>query len=204
MASSENQWRHELSALSEAARALPQGEEQFRTLAESLSAAILIAHGSRLLYVNSAVERLTGYTRSEMMAMHAWDIVHPRFRPFIQEHARSERRGKARAPRCELKIATKDGRELWADVSLASIQFEGQQAIVASAFDVTERKVAEEQLKQSRLQLRSAFGRLEHVRETERRRIARELHDELGQAFTGLKMDLSWLTRHLSEHDAES
>jgi signal transduction histidine kinase len=56
-----------------------------------------------------------------------------------------------------------------------------------------ERKRAEDRLRQSHEQLRALSVYLQHVREEERTRIAREVHDELGQALTGLKMDLSWV-----------
>src|SRR5437660_4605622 len=60
-----------------------------------------------------------------------------------------------------------------------------------------ERKRAEEQLRQSHEQLRSLSVYLQHVREEERTHIAREVHDELGQALTGLKLQLIWLTSRL-------
>jgi signal transduction histidine kinase len=62
-----------------------------------------------------------------------------------------------------------------------------------------ERKRAEAQLRESREQLRALSVYLQSVREEERTRIAREVHDELGQALTGLKMDLVWLGSKLSK-----
>ena len=61
--------------------------------------------------------------------------------------------------------------------------------------DITERKQAEEELQASREQMRALAGRLQAVREEERTQIAREIHDELGGALTGLKIDFSLLTR---------
>jgi signal transduction histidine kinase len=60
--------------------------------------------------------------------------------------------------------------------------------------DITDRKQAEEQLQASREQLRSLSAHLESVREEERKNMAREIHDELGQILTALKIDLSSLT----------
>ncbi len=60
-----------------------------------------------------------------------------------------------------------------------------------------EREQAEERLRRSHDQLRALTGHLQFVREEERTRIAREVHDELGQALTGLKLDLSWLSGKL-------
>ena len=60
-----------------------------------------------------------------------------------------------------------------------------------------DRKRAQEQLRQSHEQLRALSVYLQHVREEERTVIAREVHDELGQALTGLKLELTWLTGRL-------
>jgi len=62
-----------------------------------------------------------------------------------------------------------------------------------------ERKRAEEELRRSREQLRALSAYLQSVREEERVKIAREIHDDLGQSLTALKMDLSWLKGRLSE-----
>src|SRR5256885_3506828 len=66
--------------------------------------------------------------------------------------------------------------------------------------DITDRHLAAVELAQSRQELRALAARLESIREEERTRIARELHDELGQALTGLKLDLAWMERRLNRH----
>jgi len=82
---------------------------------------------------------------------------------------------------------------------------------LASAFDQmaerleqrqTERDRAEREIRNSREQLRNLSAHLQSVREEERTRMAREIHDELGQGLTALKMDVSWLNRRLLEEDA--
>ncbi len=63
--------------------------------------------------------------------------------------------------------------------------------------DVTDRYLATEQIAASRQQLRALSSRLQKVREEERTEMAREIHDELGQALTGLKLDISWMKHRL-------
>jgi PAS domain S-box-containing protein len=67
-------------------------------------------------------------------------------------------------------------------------------AVIVSE-DITARKRAEEDLRVSREQMRALAGRLQAVREEERTKVAREIHDELGGALTGLKIDFSFLVR---------
>jgi PAS domain S-box-containing protein len=68
--------------------------------------------------------------------------------------------------------------------------------------DITDRKVAEEQLKTSREQLRDLSLHLESIREEERTNSAREIHDELGQLLTALKIDISWVAKRLPKAEA--
>ncbi|MFN0110401.1 MAG: PAS domain S-box protein [Blastocatellia bacterium] len=70
--------------------------------------------------------------------------------------------------------------------------------IVVIASDITEHQRASESLENSRAELRALSAKLQSVREEERARIAREIHDELGQVLTGLKIDLVSLTKKIS------
>ena len=76
---------------------------------------------------------------------------------------------------------------------------DGRRVYVHMVSDITERKEAEEQLRASREQLRELTQYLESLREEERTKMAREIHDELGQTLTALKIDLSWLAGRLPE-----
>jgi PAS domain S-box-containing protein len=67
--------------------------------------------------------------------------------------------------------------------------------------NVTDRRKAEHELRQSHEQLRALAAYLESARENERTRIARELHDELGQTLTALKIDLDWIIRRMQKED---
>jgi PAS domain S-box-containing protein len=68
--------------------------------------------------------------------------------------------------------------------------------------DVTQRRQEENEILRSRQQLRDLTARLQLVREEERTHIAREVHDELGQALTGLKIDLAWLKPRVADRPA--
>ena len=74
---------------------------------------------------------------------------------------------------------------------------------VGVLMDVTERRIAEERLTQSAEELRALSERLRIVREEERTRMAREVHDEVGQALTALRMDVAWMERRLAAGEGE-
>lgn len=87
--------------------------------------------------------------------------------------------------------------------SKVAVFVELQRRTAALGAEVAERKSTEERLRTSEGQLRALAARLISIREEERARIAREVHDELGQVLTGLKMDVMWLGKHLGkEHKA--
>ena len=122
------------------------GEANFRTLAEAIAGAIFISQGKRLHYVNHAAETITGYTREELLSMNFWDLVHPDFRELVRDRERVRQGDIVVRGQHELKILAKNGDERWLDVRTGIIEFDGVLSSLVSAFDLTERKKAEEQL----------------------------------------------------------
>jgi PAS domain S-box-containing protein len=74
---------------------------------------------------------------------------------------------------------------------------------LAIALNVTDRKQAEKEIRESQMQLRALALRVHEAREEESASIAREIHDELGQILMGIKMDLKWIERRLGQCDQE-
>jgi len=119
------------------------GEANFRTLAEAIACAVFISQGERLHYVNHAAETITGYAREDLLSMTFWDLVHPDCRELVSNRG-GLRQGDAEQH--AVKILTKNGDERWLDISTTMIEFDGMLASLVSAFDVTERKHAEEKV----------------------------------------------------------
>ncbi len=68
---------------------------------------------------------------------------------------------------------------------------------IGTVCDITDKKNAEEILKKSRQQLRDLSNKLQTIREEDKKRISREIHDELGQTLTAIKLDLTWLEKRI-------
>jgi len=127
-----------------AERALMESESKFRAVAETAASAIYIHDNKRFLYVNRACEQISGYSRRELMEAHPWQITHPEFRQEMQRCGEERLRGENVPSRYEFQLLTKNGEIRWLDLCVNRIRFEGQDATLAIAVDVTERKRIEE------------------------------------------------------------
>ncbi len=128
---------------------LREGEKKFRMLTETVAAAIIIYQGTSLRYFNAAMEKMTGYSRYELLHMNITDLVHPAYRQLVNDRSIALRRSEKRSSRFEFKIVTKAGEERWVDFTSGTIEFDGKPASLGTAYDITERKKLEEQFRQS-------------------------------------------------------
>ncbi len=118
-------------------------EADFRTLTEAIANGIFISHGKRLHYVNHAAETITGYAREDLLSMSFWDLVHPDCRELVLDPG-GVRQGDAE--QYEITILRKNGDRRCLHISTTMIEFGGMLASLVSAFDLTERKHAEERV----------------------------------------------------------
>lgn len=130
------------------AGALRESEARFRTLTQTAPCAIVIYDQEGFLYANDAALAVTGRSREELTGTHFWDLVAPEMREPLRERGLARLRDQALAPaRYEVRVLRPDGGSVWLDFSVSLVQYEGRPAILAAAFDVSERKRAEEQVR---------------------------------------------------------
>lgn len=159
------------------------------------------------IFVNQAAARMTGWSVKELIGRPVHDLLHyakPDGTPYPREecpvHA-SFVDGESHRVDNEV-FWRKDGTAFPVEYLSTPLR-EGDELVgaVLTFSDVTERRRAEERLKTSREQLRALSARLQLAREEEGTRIAREIHDELGSALTGLKWDLEWVEKTVLESE---
>ncbi len=126
-----------------AEQALVESEAKFRAVADTAASAIYIHDGKNFLYSNQASEVISGYSGEELKQMRAFDLVHPDDRQITIERGLARQQGKPVPSRYEYRIIAKDGAVKWLDFSASPVRFEGRDAILATAFDITERKRVE-------------------------------------------------------------
>lgn len=175
-------------------------ESQFQArLLNTVGQAVIATdlHG-KVTFWNRYAEILYGWPAAEALGRDLIELTCPD--GSRQQAAEILRRLKAgQAWFGESVILRRDGATLTALITETPIYDAKQQmiGIIGIATDVTERKRAESELKSSREQFRALAVRLESIREEERKMIARDMHDDLGQALTALRIDLAWLKTRL-------
>ena len=132
----------------QAEKKLMNSEEKFRMLAESSPFAIMMHQGDHWIYANRAAVEISGYTEEELCSMHFWDIVHPDYRDMVKQRGHNRQQGKVMPRAYEFKIIAKNGAEKWVSLTGNPIQYEDKPTALISVTDITERKQAEELLKQ--------------------------------------------------------
>jgi PAS domain S-box-containing protein len=198
----------DVAARKAAQEALWERTEAFAALLEaSPSAVITLDRVGNVAMWNRSAERLLGWTAWEILskplrltqqledgslhAFHLWQEIH---RPGWKSRT------------IQTRLHTKAGATVEVTMSVgALLDTEGKvNGCIAILSDLMDQKYAESIERESRAQLRQLLQRLELIREEERSRIARELHDELGQELTALKFDLSGLTTALQSSQKRS
>ena len=80
--------------------ALREGESKFRALTETMTAAIFMFQGAKMLYANPAAELITGYSHDEILRMNFWDVIHPDYRDLAKERGLARQESADVPPRC--------------------------------------------------------------------------------------------------------
>jgi PAS domain S-box-containing protein len=186
--------------------ALRRAEAEYRQLVESVQAIVWRADANtlELRFVSQEAEALLGYPVACWLAEpDFWkEHVHPDDRQWVASlRARAALEG--RDHEAEYRMIAADGRVVWVrDVVRVRFGERRRPELIGVTIDSTERRRAEEELRRSREQLSDLSAHLQWVREEERAGIAREIHDELGQALTALRMDVAWLRSRLVDPEA--
>ena len=171
----------------QAERALHDSEEKYRTVVENSLSAIFIHQGGLLRFVNHRFAEMLGYDKPEdIVGRPFWDVVHPIDRAMVKERGLKREKSDFSPSRYIFRGIKKDSTMIWVDLRATHATYVGNAAVVGNLIDITQSIRAEGEI-------RHLSRRLIEVSEDEKKRLAADLHDELGQALTSLHFDLEAL-----------
>jgi PAS domain S-box-containing protein len=183
------------------------GEAQTRLAAivdSAMDAVITVDEEQKIVLFNRAAEQVFGVRREGVLGTPLDRLLPARFRGAHRAHiagfgstgVTSRRMGDVTTL---WALRPDSGDEFPIEASISQAVESGKRYYTVILRDITLRKQAEDALRQSQRELRELSARVLEAREEEKTRIARELHDELGQLLTALKMDLGWLRERLPD-----
>jgi len=188
----------------EASRRLEELEALESSILDAIPQAVVGLHERKINFANHAVKMIFGWHREELIGKNIQMIY--------RNEEEAEKIGdifystleKQRTYETEFPCLCKDGREILCRMKASRIGEKlREKRIVVTYEDITAEKKAQEELERSRQELRNLSVHLQSVREEESTRVARKIHDELGQSLTALQMDLSWLENRLPTDNEE-
>ena len=185
---------------------LKKAEEKYFRLTENAADLILSysPDNKTYNYVNKASLEITGYKPGEFYSHPGLlnRLVHPDWKQYYEDMQKKLLTEEIHHP-IEFKIIHKSGIEKWLNQRSVNINsIKGRDVIIESIItDVTQRKLYENKIEESNLKLRALASHLQTIKEEERTNIAREIHDQLGQDLTVLKMDISIMLKELSNEE---
>lgn len=180
---------------------LLESEARFRSAFEHAAIGMsVVTPEFKFQRVNRSLCEMLGYSREELLRMGFQDVTHPDDREIGRDLTRRALAGEMDSFRLEKRYIHKRGEVKWALLAASVVRDPNGKPLylVSQQRDITERKLAEEKLLASHEELRRLSAHMVSAREEERKQIAREIHDELGQTLTALKLDLAWMEGELA------
>ncbi len=181
-------------------------EERFRATFENAGVGMaLVDLQGHPLKTNPALRQMLGYGEDELTGMAFTEFTHPDERELDWELYGELATGKRDKYEIEKRYLKKDGGVMWGLLVVSLVKDGNGRPVYAIGMveDISKRKWAEEERQRSLEQFRALSARLQSIREEERKRVSREIHDQLGQALTGIKIDFRFLVRELPAGENE-
>jgi len=172
---------------------LKEISEVYQTVVENSLSAISIHQDGITRFVNRRYAEMLGFDDpAQCIGRPFWSSIHPEDMPMVRERGLMREKHQVLPAQYVFREVKQDGTIVWVEIRATHATYQGKPAAVTNFIDITQRVKAEEEI-------RNLSQRLVMVREDERRKLAADLHDQMGQALTAMHFDLENLENYLTE-----
>lgn len=179
-------------------------EKNYMTLVGNSLTGIYISQGRIIRFANERFAAIHGYTPGEIIGMQAHALVHPEHRDFVTDLAERRLKGEDVVNEYEVRCITRDGKAIWVQRRNTLIEYDGASAVLGNEIDITRQKEAETALRASEEQLKRLSARLLQQQENERSDIAREIHEDIAQCLSAIKLRVECTLDELGREGIQS
>lgn len=200
--------KHKENELNDALTALRKSEKMQRNIFEfAPDTMVIVNRQGKIESVNSQIKKMFGYEAKEVLGKDVLELVPEKFRGSHNIHQTAFMKSphlREMGGGLELYARRKDGTEFPADIILSPIETENGTFVITVIRDITRRKRDENALKEYADRQGELSRKLLNIQEAERRNIALELHDEIGQILTGLKLSLELTAKSYNDETIQN
>jgi two-component system sensor histidine kinase UhpB len=195
---------HDFTKQKNSEQRLRESEFRYRQLLDSSPIGVVVHVDETVVFSNPAGAALFGAeTPDKLIGKPISELIHPSHLQAARDRIRGLLAGDLGLYPIEDIYLRLDGSAVTVEVRAVPLTYEGKPAIQVMVSDITKRKKIELDLNTSRKQLRDLANYLQQALESERKYIAREIHDDFGQSLTGLKIDLFSLAKAVGDDQPE-
>lgn len=152
----------------QAQAALQESEERYRTVVENANEGIHIAQDERLVYINPKLAEITGISFEEVRDKPFTAFIHPDDQAMVLDRYRRRLAGESIPDAYEYRTIGKNGRIIWFNISTKKIEWNGRPATLNLLTDITDRKLAEEELRERMKELNCLYSVADLINKTDR------------------------------------
>ena len=193
----------DISARKQHERNIQQSEIQYRQLVDLLPEAVIVHCDARVIFANPAALALFGVTQiSEIVGVHVEQFIAAPSKNEVQARFASLHRGAAADTGFQERLLKKiNGEVFTAEVAAQFVVRDGRRCVQAVVRDIGAQKKTQLELQRANERLLHLSAHMVEAGEDERRQLSRELHDDLGQSLTFIKMTAAWLRKRVHESE---
>ncbi len=178
---------------------LRDSEKKYSRLVENSLTGIFLVQNAMIAFANNQFAEIFGYSKEELIGEESTKIVVPEDRALLAELKVERMNGKSIQKEYDIRGLKKDGTIIWTRGRFTVTKYKASPAILGNVVDVTRQKQTQKNLRKSEENLRALSSKLIVAQEEERKRIALELHDGIGQSLSAIKYRVEMALREIEK-----